>query len=420
MAAWPSAAGPPAALAAVLPAAAGAATTTDPLEVISQEMAAHPVYLAPGYDGKTVDVAQLTAAINAGSASIRIVGVPQSVADRYSDPKTMPLTLRSDAGFNGDVAVLTLRGFYATNSIAVSNALAGGGSATEIVEAYVRAVQATQAGTAQTGTVQTGTTGQPGSGSSIGTIVVVLVLVALAVWVLLRSRRRRRPGALTGGGAEDLESLRRRGRADLSVLQAEYNDHAGTDASVQGVIDAAGELLTGATTAADVAAAERMINGARNQLNPGRVPPEPVAIAAAPAAGTVDGGQDGQGYVVNRQGQVQQYAGRVPRGYQVVPPQYYGSITGSTITDLVVLQALFSGGGGLFGGGGWGGGGGFFGGGGGGWGGGGGQGGPPDGGGGNWGGGGGGGDSGGGNWGGGGDSGGGGGGGGGDSGGGNW
>ncbi len=399
VAAVPAAAVP----AAAFPAAARSATTTDPLEAISQEMAAHPVYLASGYDGKTVDVAQLTAAIKAGSASIRIVGVSMAVADRYSSPKTIPLTLRRDAGFTGDVAVLTAKGFYATNSVAANNALAGGGTATEIVEAYIRNVQATQSGSAQYGSTATGS-GAGGSGAGGGFIVVVvLALVALAGVFLLRSRRRGRAGAIGGGRQEDLESLRRRGHANLSVLQAEYNDYAGTDASVQGVIDAAGELLTGATTAADVAAADRMINGARNQLNPGRVPPEPAAIAPASPG---DGDQDGQGYAVNRQGQVQQYAGTVPYGYQVVPPQYYDSITGNTLTDIVVLQSLFGGGG--FGGG-WGGGG-LFGGGGGGWGG--GPGGPPDSGGdfggGDWGGG----DSGGGDWG--------GGGGGGDSGGGNW
>jgi len=366
----PAAAAAPRALRSV--ALAAPAATTDPLQSIAAALGGRSVYLAPGYDGPALDVGSLEATIARGGVPIKIVGLPHSITTQFASPAAALDRLRRDSRFGGTLAFVTSKGFYSTNGPAAERALAASpNDKSAVVSAFVADVQAHH------GQVVPGTAAAPASGHrSSGTIVAVtiFILVAVALLAFLLSRMRRRRSAVSGSQV-DLESLRRRTRAELSVLQAEYNDRPGTDAGVQGAIDAAGELITGATTAADLGAAQRMINGARNQLNPGRVPAEPVAVGGPGGIGAQGGlssgstgGQPGgpgagQGYAVDRQGRVQQYAGQVPYGYQVVPPQYYGSITGNTLTDLVVLNALFSGGGfgGGFGGGygGWGGGGGY-------------------------------------------------------------
>ncbi len=343
------------------------AAATDPLQPIADALGGRTVYLAPGYDGPALDVGSLEAAIARGGVPIKIVGLPHSITTQFASPAAALDRLRRDSRFSGTLAFITAKGFYSTDGPAAERALAANrNDRAAVVGAFVADVQAHR-GQVVAGAAAAPASGQRSSGTIVAVTIFILVVVALVAFLLSRLRRRRNA---VSGSQVDLESLRRRTRAELSVLQAEYNDRPGTDAGVQGAIDAAGELITGATTAADLGAAQRMINGARNQLNPGRVPAEPLAVAGPGGIGPQGGpngsmgGQPGgpgagQGYAVDRQGRVQQYAGQVPYGYQVVPPQYYGSITGNTLTDLVVLNALFSGGG--FGGGygGWGGGGGY-------------------------------------------------------------
>ena len=342
------------------------AATTDPLQPIADALGGRTVYLAPGYDGPALDVGSLEAAIARGGVPIKIVGLPHSITTQFASPAAALDRLRRDSRFSGTLAVVTAKGFYSTDGPAAERALAANRTdRTAVVGAFVADVQAHRGQVVAGAGTAAPASGQRSSGTIVAVTIFILVVVALVAFLLSRLRRRR---SAVSGSQVDLESLRRRTRAELSVLQAEYNDRPGTDAGVQGAIDAAGELITGATTAADLGAAQRMINGARNQLNPARVPAEPVAVGgpggigsqgglpSGPMGGQPGGPGAGQGYAVDRQGRVQQYAGQVPYGYQVVPPQYYGSITGNTLTDLVVLNALFSGGG--FGGGygGWGGG----------------------------------------------------------------
>lgn len=324
------------------------AAPTETLHQVAATMHEKVVTEVPGYDGPTIDADAVTAAIDGGSAKIRVVELPSSVVGS-TDPARVPTLLKQESGFLGNVAVLTKKGFYATNGTAAKDALAAEKQPNAVVLAYIRE---TQGGTgSDSGGVATTTTAPSSTGLPIGGIIVFFVLAAMAIAVLRRAIRRR--GTAVGPGRSagpDLESMRRRSQADLEVLQAEYNDHTGTDGGVQGTIDAASQLITTGATAADFDQAGRMIAAARNQLNPGRAPIAPVGYSAA--------GHDDPDttYAVDRSGSVQRYSGALPAGYAVLPPQYYGATVGGNLTNTLLLAELFGGGFGGFGGGNYGGG----------------------------------------------------------------
>lgn len=364
-------------LAGTVPTAA-AARPAEPAPTTLAQVASHvedtEVYVVPGYDGPAIDAdrirSEIDQAVNGGaSAPIRVVALPTSIASKFSFGD-IPGLLKKESGFAGDVAVVTKVGFRATDAADATQAFneSKSAGATAVIVNWVDLVE-TGDGLAQGGANQArSTSSSTGSGVGIVVLLVVLGLIGLVIAAVVRASRRRRSGGGVGGGfaggggggggpESQVESLRRQAQAHLSILQAEYNDHDGTDASVQGTIDAAGGLIGSATTAADLGAAESMIATARNQLTPGRVPP--AALAAIEAIGKPGATSDNE-LMVDRSGRVQPYGGTIPAGYAMLPPMYYGSVVGGNLTDALILSQLFSGGpfgGGFFGGGGFGGGG---------------------------------------------------------------
>jgi hypothetical protein len=96
------------------------APTSQETDAVASHLKGTEVYVVTGYDGPTLDVKTITADIHeeihgAPKDAIRVVGLPSSIASKYPIGD-LPGLLKKASGFGGDVAVVTKKGFRATDT----------------------------------------------------------------------------------------------------------------------------------------------------------------------------------------------------------------------------------------------------------------------------------------------------------------